>query len=182
MGDGLEEDKMSGDQNGIMKILHKVYGEKLYPSSADFSLEESVAEEATKAISLKCQVNTEFKHCDDCHYCYQIAISEAKEIPILPDYSKNDDRRKLWIRHYGGVHYQMYLALRLALVEALQGPEPLPLILDDPFLTFDRPRLGRVLAILGELAVETQIILATKDEILRDEARAVGMRVERLGG
>ena len=69
-----------------------------------------------------------------------------------------------------GTMDQLYLALRLALTEALQGPEPFPLILDDPFLTFDRPRLGHALDLLRDLARTGQVILVTKDEILRDLA------------
>ncbi|MGE5527710.1 MAG: ATP-binding protein [Patescibacteria group bacterium] len=75
---------------------------------------------------------------------------------------------------------QMYLALRLALAEALQGPDPLPLILDDSFLTFDRPRLGHALELLRGL--ERQVILVTKDEILRDLARRSGIEAKSLPG
>lgn len=81
-----------------------------------------------------------------------------------------------------GTADQMYLALRLALAEALQGPEPLPLILDDPFLTFDRRRQGLALGLLLELARESQIILVTKDEILRDLAGEAGVEVRGLPG
>jgi len=80
-----------------------------------------------------------------------------------------------------GTADQMYLALRLALAEALQGPEPIPLVLDDPFLTFDRPRLNRAMDLLLELSAENQVILVTKDEVLRDWALAAGARVESLG-
>ena len=79
-----------------------------------------------------------------------------------------------------GTMDQLYLALRLALTEALQGPEPFPLILDDPFFTFDRPRLGHALDLLRDLARTGQVILVTKDEVLRDLAAANGIRAERL--
>lgn len=81
-----------------------------------------------------------------------------------------------------GTADQMYLALRLALAEALQGPEPLPLILDDPFLTFDRPRLGHAVRLLLEIAGQNQVILVTKDEILRDLAAGAGIQARRLPG
>ncbi|MGE5598905.1 MAG: AAA family ATPase [Bacteroidota bacterium] len=81
-----------------------------------------------------------------------------------------------------GTADQMYLALRLALAEALQGPDPLPLILDDPFLTFDRPRLGHALDLLGELSAEHQVILVTKDETLRNLAVNAGFPARGLPG
>lgn len=81
-----------------------------------------------------------------------------------------------------GTADQMYLALRLALAEALQGPDPLPLILDDPFLTFDRPRLGHAFELLRELAVERQVILVTKDETLRNLSAAAGAPPRGLPG
>ena len=81
-----------------------------------------------------------------------------------------------------GTADQMYLALRLALVEALQGPDPLPLILDDPFLTFDRPRLERAIALLLDLSHTGQVILVTKDEILRDLASKAKVKAKKLPG
>lgn len=76
-----------------------------------------------------------------------------------------------------GTADQMYLALRLALLEALEGPEPFPLILDDPFLTFDRARLERAAALLKELAEGRQIVLVTKDDFLRDLVSTLGAQV-----
>ena len=81
-----------------------------------------------------------------------------------------------------GTADQMFLALRLALVEALEGPEPFPLILDDPFLTFDGVRLERAAALLRELAEKRQIVLVTKDESLRDLSFALGAaEIRRVG-
>jgi len=82
----------------------------------------------------------------------------------------------------GGAADQMYLAVRLALNEALQGPDPLPLILDDPFLTFDRTRLGYALEVLLDLSARQQIVLVTKDEVLRDLAIKAGLAIGSLPG
>ncbi|MDA8219746.1 MAG: AAA family ATPase [Dehalococcoidales bacterium] len=63
-----------------------------------------------------------------------------------------------------GTVEQVYLAARLALAKLLaQGRRP-PLILDDPFVTFDGPRTAAVLALCRRLAAEQQILLFTCDE------------------
>jgi DNA repair exonuclease SbcCD ATPase subunit len=66
-----------------------------------------------------------------------------------------------------GTVEQCYIGLRLAIASLLsQGGERLPLILDDPFVNADRPRLQRLLAFLVELAREHQILFFSKDESL----------------
>ncbi|MHB0876295.1 MAG: ATP-binding protein [Anaerolineae bacterium] len=66
-----------------------------------------------------------------------------------------------------GTVEQCYIGLRLAIAGLLsQGGERLPLILDDPFVNFDRPRLERMLAFLVELSREHQVLLFSKDDSL----------------
>lgn len=73
------------------------------------------------------------------------------------------------LRLSAGTRDQLYLALRLAVCEVLRGDgEPVPLILDDPFVTFDDKRAARALALLRRLAAERQIIVLT--------CRAVGQK------
>lgn len=63
-----------------------------------------------------------------------------------------------------GTVEQVYLAARLAIARLLtQGRHP-PLILDDPFVTFDAPRTAAVLELCKRLATEVQILLFTCDE------------------
>ena len=57
---------------------------------------------------------------------------------------------------------QLYLALRLAVAEALT-PEA-PLILDDALVRFDDHRLAEALAVLQEASVSKQILLFTCQE------------------
>jgi len=54
---------------------------------------------------------------------------------------------------------QLYLALRLAVAEALT-PEA-PLVLDDALARFDDDRQAAAMEILGEMAKEKQVILFT---------------------
>ena len=54
---------------------------------------------------------------------------------------------------------QLYLALRLAVAEALTPNAPL--VLDDAFVRFDDTRLAQAMAILKETSAEKQVILFT---------------------
>ncbi len=56
---------------------------------------------------------------------------------------------------------QVYLSARLALLESICGERRPPLLLDDPFVTFDRGRIERSLSILRDFAREHQVILFT---------------------
>ena len=60
-----------------------------------------------------------------------------------------------------GARDQVYLAVRLALVELLSGQEPQPVFLDDPLVHFDSRRRGRAVEIIQKLAERHQIILLT---------------------
>jgi uncharacterized protein YhaN len=63
-----------------------------------------------------------------------------------------------------GTRDQLYLAIRLALVDALSGGITLPLIFDDPCVHFDADRLAATARLLAEVARERQVIILTKDE------------------
>lgn len=62
-----------------------------------------------------------------------------------------------------GAQDQMYLAARLSLVELICGGKKPPIILDDPFATFDESRLENTMGLCRELAKEHQILLFTCD-------------------
>ncbi|MBD3336966.1 MAG: AAA family ATPase [Candidatus Eisenbacteria bacterium] len=67
-----------------------------------------------------------------------------------------------------GARDQLTLALRVALARQIARDVILPLLLDDPFVNFDRERLGRAAEALGELAKDRQILVWSQDERLRD--------------
>ena len=56
---------------------------------------------------------------------------------------------------------QVYMAARLALVRLLTQERRPPLVLDDPFVTFDDERAVRALRVLRELSSEHQVIYLT---------------------
>jgi DNA repair exonuclease SbcCD ATPase subunit len=63
-----------------------------------------------------------------------------------------------------GTRDQLYLAIRLALVDALSGGIRLPLVLDDPCVHFDAERLAATSRLLSEIARERPVIIVTKDD------------------
>jgi uncharacterized protein YhaN len=60
-----------------------------------------------------------------------------------------------------GTAEQLYLAMRLALAEEYASKAPLPLIMDDILVNFDRERLIRACTVLGQVASQHQIVLFT---------------------
>jgi len=60
-----------------------------------------------------------------------------------------------------GTKEQLYVCLRLALVAIFEAPYPLPLLIDDGFVNFDRERRERTLTLLSRLAGVRQILFLT---------------------
>ena len=59
---------------------------------------------------------------------------------------------------------QAYLALRLSLAVSMQKLHPFPIIMDDPFVHFDRLRLRQVINLIKELQTDHQFIYFTCHE------------------
>ena len=62
---------------------------------------------------------------------------------------------------------QAYISLRIALAVSLQSKAPFPIIMDDPFVHFDRARLQQVVQLMAELQNEYQILYFTCHEQMR---------------
>jgi DNA repair exonuclease SbcCD ATPase subunit len=56
---------------------------------------------------------------------------------------------------------QIYLAARLSLVQIICGEDLPPLLLDDPFVTFDSSRLEKAMGVLDDFAAAQQVIIFT---------------------
>lgn len=85
-------------------------------------------------------------------------VDEEGAIRILT----SDDRTVEPAQLSGGTADQLYLALRLALLDLVTaGQERLPLLLDDPFVQYDDRRAAAALAYLAEAARERQVVLMT---------------------
>ncbi|NOY77935.1 MAG: AAA family ATPase [Calditrichaeota bacterium] len=80
---------------------------------------------------------------------------------VVPETGEVQPSEKLSL----GTQEQIYLLLRVAIARVLsENAEPLPLILDDPFVHFDHQRLLNMLEFLTKLSEKNQVILFTKDE------------------
>ena len=89
-------------------------------------------------------------------------ISRNKAKSILAHGGVTVDGRILGIDQVSaGTQDQIYLALRLAIMDCLSPDEKLPLILDDAFARYDEDRLEQVLRILAGEAEERQILIFT---------------------
>ncbi|WP_391117195.1 ATP-binding protein [Psychrobacillus sp. L3] len=53
---------------------------------------------------------------------------------------------------------QAYISLRIALAQSLKNKAPFPIIMDDPFVHFDRFRLQQVVQLMQELQKEEQLL------------------------
>lgn len=67
-----------------------------------------------------------------------------------------------------GTRDQIYLAVRLALVELMSRGEPQPIFLDDPFVHFDPERRERALELVREFAEKHQVVIFTCDPRYRE--------------
>jgi chromosome segregation protein len=81
-----------------------------------------------------------------------------------------------------GARDQLYLALRIAAVEAYAvQAEPLPFIADDLLVHFDDARATSAIALLAELGQTTQVILFTHhDHIATLAAQQVGVAIQHM--
>lgn len=71
-----------------------------------------------------------------------------------------------------GTREQLFLALRIAAIERyVASSGPVPVIFDDVFIESDEPRSERIFEALGELALQTQVIVLTHHRHLIDVGR-----------
>lgn len=66
----------------------------------------------------------------------------------------------------GGTVDQLYLSVRLALTDMLYGDLSCPILLDQPFLQYDKVRKERAIKLLENLHHKRQVLLFTSDESL----------------
>lgn len=68
----------------------------------------------------------------------------------------------------GGTVDQLYLSLRLALIDMIFGENCCPIILDQPFLQYDEDRKKNTISLFEDIKNNRQIILFTADKSLSD--------------
>jgi uncharacterized protein YhaN len=70
---------------------------------------------------------------------------------------------------------QIFLLMRLGFSQSLLGGTKMPIILDDPFVNFDKKRLENLKSILLKLSSNYQMILFTHNEIYSNWGRQVNI-------
>ncbi|MGE5673475.1 MAG: AAA family ATPase [Mycobacterium leprae] len=100
-----------------------------------------------------------------------VKVDDSLGIRALADGDRTVDLVSL----SGGTIDQFYLALRLALLEMIQGAESIPLMLDDPFVQYDDTRVERAMAHLAAISLEHQVIFMTCHQREIEIARALGL-------
>ncbi len=74
-----------------------------------------------------------------------------------------------------GTREQAYLVLRLAMARMFaEGSEVLPLLLDDPFVSWDAERIARGLPVLHAATRDSQVVIFTASAALAEAAAASG--------
>jgi len=73
---------------------------------------------------------------------------------------------------------QIYLALRLAVMQVLsENSESIPMLLDDPFANYDDLRLAKAMQLLAHLSKDSQMILFTCRDDVKEAAEATGVHI-----
>jgi uncharacterized protein YhaN len=100
----------------------------------------------------------------------ELTINRELEISIrIPQTNRFDTSPEKSLSK--GTVDQVYLALRLAFVQALsESGETIPMLLDDPFANYDNTRLDHTMRLLTRLAAKNQILLFT----CRDDVATAG--------
>ena len=125
-----------------------------------------MAEEAVKSenASLSARISPQITELAQQYLAY-LTSDSYKEIKLdssLRARTAGDDGTLLdALRLSSGTRDQLYFALRLAVCQVLSHQESIPLLLDDPFLTWDNKRMERGLRLLQTLSKGRQVILLT---------------------
>ena len=136
-----------------LDFLHKAYEEAITTLGSVF---HSVSEEYIPTLSEKAA-----------SYMENITSGRYNRVMISHDWEiLVDCRDKTEVNTQSlsaGTADQLFMALRISCGELLSNGKKLPVILDDPFASFDQARLKNALALLESLASDMQMLLFTHD-------------------
>lgn len=145
-----------------LELLHKAYTEAINALQAVI---QNVSQEFLPTLSDS--ASGYFKEITQGRYT-NIQLGQGWNITVSSTEKPGIDPPALSV----GTVDQLYFALRMACGELLSGNKRLPLILDDPFATFDRGRLDRALDMLTSLSKQNQVILFTHNPYIAERIRA----------
>ncbi len=136
--------------------------ERAYARSDDIKTALKIVREEQAAMSARlsptiARLATEFLEAMTGGELSEVQIDDG----LTPRAAGGDGRLLGALQLSSGMRDQMSLSFRLAVCETLPADEPIPLILDDPFITFDSSRMARGEKLLHELSKHRQVILLT---------------------
>lgn len=110
----------------------------------------------------------------------EVLISRDLEISVrIPETNRMHEHPEKSLSK--GTVDQIYLALRLALVESIsENGESIPMLLDDPFANYDDQRLGLTMQLIQGISAHNQVLLFTCREDVARAAERVQAPVIRL--
>jgi|GEM_PF-468042 len=92
-----------------------------------------------------------------------------------------DGRQKGFLKMSRGAREQLYLSMRLGLIEEYETrSKPLPIIMDDVFVNFDGERAREVIKVLSDFAKDRQVILMTCHEWTAEHLLSAGAHMIEL--
>ena len=107
----------------------------------------------------------------------EILVNREMEVSVRIPQTKQLNQNPEQLLSQGTVD-QIYLALRLAMVESMsENDEKVPMLLDDPFANYDDQRLARAMQLLGHIGETNQILLFTCREDVVKAGEAVSVPV-----
>jgi DNA repair exonuclease SbcCD ATPase subunit len=153
------------DQLGALQRRARVY------EAALAGLERAVASTMARATRyLERRMNTAVAQITDGRYRRVRIDDETLAISVVaPEKGDWVDVREL----SDGTLSKVYLTARLGLIRYATGDRRPPIVLDDPFVTFDDTHAARAFALLRQLTVDHQVIYLTATDRYDPEADTV---------
>ncbi len=151
----LKEETLDAITNDLQRERRKL---KVYELAREFVLTARSETLLSAADLLQAEVQKNFEIFTLGKYGRVKVTEGSMDFSVYPE-EKGDLVRPEELS--GGTIDEFYLACRLALVSLIFGETRPPLLLDDPFVNFDKPRLAQTLEFLSKVSKENQIIIFT---------------------
>lgn len=169
------------EENEAVAVQVRALEEELEATTYAMTLIESIARDkhARIAPKLASRASTYFDAITAGAYS-EVLISRDLTISVrIPQTNRMNEAPEKSLSK--GTVDQLYLALRLALVQSVsETGEPVPMLLDDPFANYDDGRLARTLSLISEISGGNQVVLFTCREDVARAAEAVQAAIIRL--
>jgi uncharacterized protein YhaN len=156
--------QVADQQNTITEALQHYLSQKLAAKVIDRALSLGTQERFPKMQALAQQILSELTQGR-----YETIVFDHNTLQV----QREDGQRFSVTELSTGTQEQIYVALRLALVQVMHDQIQLPLLIDDGFVHFDPQRREAVLHILANIADQQQVIYWTADTAFQHAAAKV---------